>query len=343
MADRPEADAETPDFWVVKLAEIDRHLECFEQWEIKEICRSPGGYSVWACTFGPKKDIRRTANFSAAYHAGYPEAFWGADVQQQCFMYVAGVHGAEMEGPMAAVNFMHVIENGRDLRGREWPQMREAAEGMRLVVLPVLNPDGRARVAPRSLVGGTVDDIRYWNQGRWKSGEDIGYPDCKRHQPLPLQDVEFPGGYPNGAGYNLMHDCTPGDIRTKEVQALLELALAEAPDCVLNSHSYQLSPGVIAYSSVLDGYAERQRALSASIEAALDGRDLRPRDYFEQAGYNLVVALHLACGALAAVFEGPHGVQENPYTHDEILDCHLSAIEGALTFGAEEGFRPPRQ
>jgi hypothetical protein len=343
MPAQPEIDAQTPDFWVVELAEIDRHLESFEQWEVREICRSAGGYSVWACMFGPKKEIERTANFSAAYHSAYPEAFWGREVEQQCFMYVAGVHGAEMEGPMAAVNFMHVIENGRDLRGREWPRIQEVADGLRLVVLPVLNPDGRARVEPRSLVGGTLDDVRYWGQGRWKSGENIGYPDCKRHQPLPMAEVEFAGGYPNDDGYNLMHDCTPGDIRTNEVRALMELALEEVPDCVVNSHSYQLSPGVIAYSTVLDGYAERQREMSAAIGGALEERDLRPRDYFERSGYNLVGALHLACGALAVTFEGPHGVQENPYTHEQILDCHLSSIEGALTFGADRGFRPPRR
>lgn len=329
-----------PEFWVVSMPDIERHLDSVPGWDVVELCRSPGGRPVYACTRGPKKQSERTANFSSAYHSGQPEAFWGEHVEQQCFMYVAGVHGAEMEGPMAAVNLLHVIENGRDLRGEPWPALRKAAGEMRLVVVPVLNPDGRARVEPVSLVGGTGDDLRYWNQGRWKDGADIGYPDCKRHQPLPLDEVEFPGGYPNDDGYNLMHDCTPGDIRTAEVQALLELALDETPDCMFNSHSYELSPGVIGYSTVLEGYAQRQRELSSSVEESLAARALRPRAYHEASGYNLVVALHLACGALAVTFEGPHGLRENPYTHEQILDCHLGAIEGALNFGAERGFRP---
>ncbi len=336
----PESKRDEPPSWVVELDEIEEHLGRLQKWEVREIARSAGGRPVWACTAGPKKQRRATSNLSAAYGSGHPEAFWGEDVPQQCYMHVTGVHGAEMEGPAAAVNLMHLIETGRDLDGREWPGILDAADGMRLVVVPVANPDGRARVTPRSLVGLTDDDLRYWGQGAWKSGEHIGYPACKRWQPLPLDEVEFMGGYPNDAGYNLMHDVTPGDIRTAEVRALLALALEEVPDCVLNDHSYQLDPGILCSAQVLAGYAERQRALSASVEAALTAHGLRARAYYESSGYNLTNAWHFATGALTVTFEGPQGVTSNPYTHRAILDCHLSAVEGALKFGAEKGFRP---
>jgi hypothetical protein len=329
-----------PEYWTVKLDEIEASLSDLSGWTVEEICRSAGGRPVWACARGPKKNPRRTANFSSAYHAGHPEAFWGEDALPPCFFYVTGVHGAEMEGPMAAVNFMHVVEQGCDLDGADWGSLRQAAQRMRLVVVPVLNPDGRARVAIPSLVGRTLADLRYWGQGRWKSGEDVGYPDCKRHQPLPLERVQFPGGYPNDEGYNLMHDVTPGDVRTAEVRALIRLALEEVPECVLNSHSYELSPGVLASSTVLEGYRGRQRELSTAVEAALEARGLQPRPYWDEPGYNLLGALHFCCGALAVNFEGPHGLASNPYTHRQILDCHLTAIEATLHFGTENGFRP---
>ena len=329
-----------PPSWVVELDEIEAHLGRLRSWETREIGRSAGGRPVWACTFGPKKQVVRTASFSAAYHAGHPQSFWGDDALPLCYMHVTGVHGAEMEGPASAVNFMHLIETGQDLDGQEWPGIVSAAQGMRLVVVPVANPDGRARVTVRSLVGLTLRDLTYWGQGAWKSGELIGYPACKRWQPLPLERVAFPGGYPNDDGYNMMHDATPGDVRTAEVRALIALALDEVPDCVFNDHSYQLDPGVLVYSTVLDGYARRQRALSASVEAALAAHGQRPRDYYESSGYNLLTALHFATGALAVTFEGPQGIDNNPYTHRGILDCHLAAIEGALRFGAERGFRP---
>ena len=326
---------------MVELDEIEAHLGRLRKWEVREIGRSAGGRPVWACTFGPKKDVRATANFSAAYSAGHPQSYWGEDVPNQCYMHVTGVHGAEMEGPAASVNFMHLIEASRDLDGLESPAILSAAEGMRLVVVPVANPDGRARVTPRSLVGMTGDDLRYWGQGKWKAGELIGYPACKRHQPLLADQVDFLGGYPNDDGYNLMHDVTPGDIRTAEVRALLALALEEVPDCVLNDHSYELDPGILCSSQMLKGYPERQRELSASVEAALSAHGQRPRAYYESSGYNLVNALHFATGALGVTFEGPHGLVHNPYTHRAILDCHMAAIEGALRFGAEQGFRPP--
>jgi hypothetical protein len=340
MTPNQKPQREEPPSWVVGLEEIEERLGRLRHWEVREICRSPGGRPVWACTFGPEKQVRRTANFSSAYHAGYPQAFWGEDVPNQCYMHVTGVHGAEMEGPAAAVNFMQLMEAGRDLDGKAWPGIVRAAEGMRLVVVPVANPDGRARVEPRSLVGLTLRDLHYWGQGAWKSGELIGYPACKRHQPLPSADVEFMGGYPNDEGYNLMHDVTPGDIRTAEVRALLALAVDEVPDCVLNDHSYELDPGILGSSQVMKGYAERQAALSASVEQALSAHGLRPRAYYESSGYNLLNALHFAAGALTVTYEGPQGIDRNPYTHRSILDCHLAAIEGALKFGAEEGFRP---
>ncbi len=338
----PEKKHDEPPSWVVGLDEIEERLGRLQGWEVREIARSPGGRPVWACTFGPKKRLRPTSNLSAAYSAGHPQAFWGEDVPNQCYMHVTGVHGAEMEGPAAAVNFMHLMEAGRDLDGQEWPGILAAAEGMRLVVVPVANPDGRARVRPRSLVGLTLHDLHYWGQGAWRSGELIGYPACKRHQPLPLDEVEFMGGYPNDDGYNLMHDVTPGDVRTDEVRALLALALDEVPDCVLNDHSYELDAGILCSAQVLAGYAERQRALSAAVEAALVAHGLRARAYYESSGYNLLNALHFATGALAATYEGPQGIDRNPYTHRAILDCHLAAVEGALTFGKEQGFRPER-
>jgi hypothetical protein len=333
---------EPPPYWVTKLDDVGAHLARLGKWQVREIGRSAGGRPLWACTCGPKKDVRRTANFSSAYHSGAPEAFWGADAKQQCLMIVVCVHGAETEGICGAVHFLHLVEHGHDLLGREWPEIVRPAQGMRLVVVPVANPDGRARVTVPSMIGMETDEFVYWAQGRWKTGQNIGYPACKRHQPLPLDQVEFLGGYPNDDGYNLQHDVTPGDIRTAEVRALLELAADETPDCVLNVHSHGMGPNLLGCTTVLPRYEEHQRALSASVEGAEQARGLRPVPYRYYGGYDLDSAFHFTCGALAVTFEGPHGVKSNPYTYQEILDCHLSAIEGTLAFGAKAGFRPPR-
>jgi len=334
---------EPPDFWVTRLDQIEEHLEGLRKWEVRAICRSAGDRPVWAASIGPKKQINRTSNLSAAMGGGRPEAFWGEDIQQQCFMMVVGVHGAETEGMGASVHFMHILEDGHDLCGREWPEIQKAAEGMRLVVVPVANPDGRARVTVASMVGMPTDQFVYWAQGAWKSGENIGYPACKHHQPLKLEEVSFLGGYPNDAGYNIMHDASPGDIRTAEAQALLELAIDEAPDGILNVHSHGMGPNVLGCPVRLPGYQDQQKAMAEHVVQVQEAHGLRPVPYRYSAGYNLNSALHFACGAMAVTFEGPHGIASNPYTYQEILDCHLTAIQGALEFGAQNGFRPPRK
>ena len=333
---------EPPEFWVTRLDQIEENLKGFEKWDVREICPSAGGRPLWAATWGPKKEIDRTSNLSASMGGGHPESFWGEDIAHQCLMVVAGVHGAETEGMGAAVHFMHVIENGRDLRGREWPEITKHAQGMRLVVVPVANPDGRARVTVASMIGMETKQFVYWAQGAWKSGENIGYPACKRYQPLDPDGVGFLGGYPNDDGYNIMHDATPGDIRTAEAQAIIELALDEAPDCILNVHSHGMGPNLLGNPVRLPGYQERQKGMSERIVRIQEQHGLRPVPYRYGAGYNMNSALHFGCGAVAVTFEGPHGLASNPYTYEEILDCHLTALEGVLGYGAEQGFRPPR-
>ncbi len=334
---------EPPDYWVTRLDQIEEHLQGLKKWEVTEICRSAGGRPVWAATTGPKKEYERTSNLSASMGGGHPESFWGEGVEQQCFMEVAGVHGAETEGMGAAVHFMHIIEDGCDLLGREWPEIAEAAEGMRLVVVPSANPDGRARVTPVSMLGMESEQFVYWAQGAWKNGENIGYPRCKWYQPLKAEEVSFLGGYPNDDGYNIMHDATPGDIRTAEAQALLDLALDEAPDAILNVHSHGMGPNVLGCPIRLPGYQDQQKAMAERVVQVQEARGLRPVPYRYSAGFNLNSALHFACGAMAVTFEGPHGLASNPYTYQEILDCHLTALQGALQFGAESGFRPARK
>ncbi len=40
------------------------------------------------------------------------------------------VHGGEFEGIVGAVNLLAVLETGKDLRGRDWPEIAGAAKWM---------------------------------------------------------------------------------------------------------------------------------------------------------------------------------------------------------------------
>ena len=48
-----------------------------------------------------------------------------------------------MESIAALQHLISLLESGRDLDGVEWPQLLESARQLRLVLVPVANPDGR--------------------------------------------------------------------------------------------------------------------------------------------------------------------------------------------------------
>ena len=90
-------------------------------------------------------------------------------------LIAATVHGAEVEGTITCVNFANVVETGKDLRGKEWRRLQELALQHRVVMLPLMTPDGRAHAKIDSLVGETGDMIGYHGQGQWKDGSPIRY------------------------------------------------------------------------------------------------------------------------------------------------------------------------
>ena len=104
-------------------------------------------------------------------------------------MLVGGAHGSEMEGIVGLVNLIHVMESGYDLLGRSWKSLLDLAEGVRLTILPCLNPDGRARVGLNSYVGESAETYRYWMQGTRRDGTLYSWPAVKEFH--PIRDVGF--------------------------------------------------------------------------------------------------------------------------------------------------------
>ena len=122
---------------------------------------------------------------------------------------MASVHGGEFEGIVGIVNLIAVLETGADLRGRAWPGITAAASALdRIILIPILNADGRSRVPLRMGVHRGTDHTvaEYFNTGGHPDGSLIGWPDCKEFIPLDFAGTQFPGGYPNDAGVNVQHD-----------------------------------------------------------------------------------------------------------------------------------------
>ena len=179
------------------------------------------------------------------------------------------------------------------------------------------------------------------SQGVWESGEAIGYPDCKEYAPLPIDEVSHPGGYPNGDGYNIMHDIAPGSLRTEEARGLLALVADEAADLVVHFHSHSvgglvLPPPMLSYPFL----ARRTASYAVRIHDALDQAGLRPSAIHPaeaRTGINLITACQIASGGLSLCFEQP-AVAE--WSFDEMLETFYLVVETLLEWGLEEPFAP---
>lgn len=340
-----------PDWWAVSPSEVRHHYKTYAKCgSVRRLCRSAGGRDIWLYELGRGKPLERTSNYSAAMGSDDVRSYLGKQRKgyRQTLLLIAGVHGMEVEAVAGMVNLLHILESGKDLRGRRWPEIRRYANRLRLLVVPLANPDGRARSRIPSLVGLTSDDHSYYSQGMWKDGRLIGWLGSKQFVPLPLDKVAFSGGYPNDDGVNLMHDVSPVGSLARETRALMKLAEDEIVDGCLNMHSYPFSPALLPHASYcLADYCKHTYVLAGRVHKRLLKAGLRPmkipaKQYKPGAdrSFNMCSAMHHASGCLSLAFESPHGIQEYPYTYEELLDIQLLAIEETMRFGVEERFRP---
>lgn len=347
-----------PGFWKVRPSEIIDLCESATKCSRKEvICRTPLGYPVHALFYGDFSEPAPQTNWSAGQGSTTYRNYYGR--QQggiQTFLFIAGVHGAEPETVAGAMNLIRMLETGTDFRDRKDDDLIGLAGKYRLIVVPCVNMDGRA-ISPDHLRGVEWTTFRKVSQGVWKDGSLIGWRGSKAWFPLPVDNVAYPGGYPNADGYNIMHDATPGDIRTEEAKALLKLASRWRVDAVLNGHSYEWAPSVLLPSSIdYPEKLERGRDIRYRCNLALHKAGLTPSapktpdaDRPSAPGINLNNMFALASGALALTLEctvsydRPDKPQANfvptkKYTFDELLDVTYVTLKAYLAAGLEKPF-----
>jgi hypothetical protein len=351
-----------PDFWVSSVDGVAAFLrEHVHKGDVAVIGKSAGGRPIRGVFYGRARHGKGTTTFSGASGAGSMRAYFGPDFDKRVYWAIAAVHGGEFEGIVGLVNLLSVLETGKDLRGHRWPEIVAAAEHIdRIIVIPIVNMDGRARVPLRmEAFRGTDGTIaQYFNTGAWSDGQLIGWPACKVFIPLDFSRTQFPGGYPNDNGVNLMHDDFLGS-RQPETQALLDLAARERPDLILNLHTGAdseyyytrmlrpvmepiLSPAFDGlYHAVHTGLtrAGLQRTSDLDVEA---NPEHAPRNV-----YNLDTALNFHCGALSTVVESPsHGYAGKSRRGDEIrpsadqlLEAQLLVQQEAMKYLVDAGGR----
>ena len=136
-----------PDFWVSMYEEVRRFLDGrvrrgrFRRWPQ---CR---GRPIRATFYGRPRSGRGRRPSPACTRLRRVFAWFGPDYARKVYLAVASVHGGEFEGIVGVVNLIAVLETGTDLRGQAWPEIMAAAAALdRIVLIPILNADGRYRV-----------------------------------------------------------------------------------------------------------------------------------------------------------------------------------------------------
>ena len=356
-----------PDFWVSTLEGVNRFLdENIHTGTVAVIGKSAGGRPIRAVFYGKPRQGKGTTTFSGSLGYGNVRAYGGPDYDRKVYMGMAAVHGGEFEAIVGTVNLLSVLETGKDLRGKAWPEIAAAAKTLdRIILIPVTNVDGRARVPLRMEASRGRDETipEYLNTGGKPGGGNIGWPDCKKFIPLDFSRTQFPGGYPNDNGVNFQHDDFLGK-RQPETEALLELTGRERPDLILNMHTGAVFPlmhrplAEPVLMPVFDALFRRvhTRLAKENLQETDDPRkEADPARFSEPSPYNLDTALNLHCGALSIVIESPMhaaSIAERDgkpvfFTPENLLDtqliCHLEAMKFLGETGGRSRWAPSKR
>ncbi|MCW5976866.1 MAG: hypothetical protein KIT09_02255 [Bryobacteraceae bacterium] len=352
-----QADA-IPDFWINTVEGVAEFLDRrVSKGEVITFGSTAGGRPMRAVVYGSLRQGHGTTTFSGARGFGNIRAYLGPDHEKKVYMAIASVHGGELEGIVGIVNLISVLETGRDLRGREWPSIVEAASKLdRIILVPITNVDGRARVPFRMLRHWGKDETvpEYFNTGGWKDGKLIGWPTCKEFIPLDFTKTQFPGGYPNDAGVNIQHDDFFGRPQP-ETRALFDLAAIERPDIILNMHTG--GPWTMLLREFIEAplmpvfedlYRRVHTALTvAGLRATTDAARESDPSRMRLGAFNLSTALNLHCGALAVLIESPSHAASSAvrdgkmfvHTPDDLVTAQLTCHRESMRFLAETGGR----
>lgn len=334
---------ETPDFWKVRPEQIIDLCSKVKVGRSEVIAHTPAGFPVYACFYGDFNEPAPATNWSAGNSSSAIGAYLGSEDHPQTVMLLAGVHGAEPEGTAAAMNMIQMLETGKDFRGITDTTLLDLASKYRLIIIPCANMDGRA-ICPDHLRGQPYEVFRAVCQGTWKDGSLVGWLNSKKHFPLPIDQVSFPGGYPNSEGYNIQHDVAPGDMKTEEAKAICRLLARWRVDAMLNAHSCESAPHMV-YPSVIDTkrHVARGCEISDTINARMfrDSLRFKPYNGKSKETLNLSSIVNWCSGGFGLTLECSSSYDNigNPticYTFDQMMEPVFIALKAIMESGLDK-------
>lgn len=340
-----------PEYYKTTLSDVENCVKSARKAISEVLCKSPGGREIYLLRYGEKNDLSRSANLSSALGARDISCF--ADKTKKDYrpvlLLVGTVHGGEFEGTAALLNLIQIMETGRDYAGNEHNELEKIMKSVTLLIIPCLNPDGRAHIPFNSFVGKSFNDLRYYNQGTWKDGTLCGWPECKKIHPI-RDFVDYLGGYYNDNGINLMHDDFFGK-KSVETEKLLWVCEEYAPDFSVLLHGGANCRNVILNTAYSSGKAkeivcEAERRIKEKCdERGLEYNARMTKDCGENsqcpASFNLASAMHQVCGEPCVTYESNQGLIDNGeigrgFSYDEIYNHHLILFSELAGFISEK-------
>ena len=329
-----------PPWWRGRPEEIIADCRDVHHGRADIIAHTPGGFPLYAVTYHDFDLPRQRINWSSASGSRNPGLYGNGPGSPQSILIAGGIHGCEVEGVIAISSLIRLLETGRDLRGKERPELLELARCYRLTLLPCVNMDGRA-ISPDHRIGADLDECRKAGGGIGPDGQAIRYPEMKEHFPLPLDKIEYPGGYPNSEGYNIMHDAAPGNFRTAEAAALCRLADELRADFFLNLHSqpetaccFGVAPGMLNYPAGIATERECLKRLYGALAAAgIPTRENHNAQPSPKIDLNTIISLSCAAPAVTVEF-----ASRLASSFEQILESGHIVLETVMRQGLEKPF-----
>lgn len=320
-----------PEYWKNTLEDIDSIVNKIKKGTVSEY-KSAGGRKIYQVEYVRGNCRKSVANYSSACGSGDMRCFIDKTLPdiRPTVAIVGAMHGFEIEGTVAILNLIKLLETGYDLAGREDKELLDAAEAVDIVLIPCANPDGRARVPFLSAVGMKFDDFRFYAQGTWKDGSLCGWPECKRIHPIKNY-AGFLGAYYNDDGINMMHDDFTEPM-AEETKLVMRVGKKYAPDITLLLHGGTNSDNCILMpEGVHNKFKDKAYRFAQGLGKLCSDNGLYLKDVKPLYGYdepvnciNFVSAYTHSCGELCVTYESNQGLdfEGTRLDYDEIYQHH---------------------
>lgn len=303
-----------PPCWVATSEEVKGGLQASGV-PFETIGASAGGRDIYGTMVGPEKPL-----FT--------------------FGVIGGTHGHESGGTATVMNLLSAATTGRTLAGSPADAI---VPKIRWALIPLLNPDGRAR-CPNSFVGFPAGAVEHYCVG-WEADGQLR----KRQNRVPIGNPPAHlGGLFNDDGVDVLHasDGTLAGTESVEVAAAARFLKKAGCQAIidLHAHSFRFSfytpLGGMPESISMRGFEMAERARSEAmragiacaapecVESGVPGRVDVPAS----------ALYHTVTGALMFLLEGPQGavgqykafyggrqqvIRDPGYNHQQIIDGYL--------------------